>query len=466
LLPAFAAFVDAPLEISYFGAGGIALPVILLTAFVGLIGGVYPAFHLSAFRPDRVLKAAAAPGGGTDRIRQLLVVGQFAISIALIISTLVIAAQVRHVRDFDPGYQRQGLLVVKNARGARVDAVEQALKREIGRIGGVASVARSNIVPAQDGEANLPVQVPGRSGTTGIGDISVDENFFRTLGIRTIAGRTFSDRYPMDDSTFDSDDSTPVPDGQTVTERGFNAVISEDAISLLGYRDARDAIGRQLGVRVDGGMTWSRATIIGVVGRVQYRSARDEVKPAMYVMRRNAHNALIVRYEADRPGDVRDRVRMVWQRLLPEVPFEAEFAEESLARLHQADDERGIVFGAFSILAILIACLGLFGLAAFAAERRTREIGIRKVFGARARDIVNLLVWQFTKPVVIANLIAWPAAWWMMRDWLNGFSTRIDLGPGPFLLAAAIALAIAVGTVAGHAFKVARLSPIHALRYE
>ena len=156
---------------------------------------------------------------------------------------------------------------------------------------------------------------------------------------------------------------------------------------------------------------------------------------------------------------------MVWQRLLPEVPFEAEFAEESLARLHQADDERGIVFGAFSILAILIACLGLFGLAAFAAERRTREIGIRKVFGARARDIVNLLVWQFTKPVVIANLIAWPAAWWMMRDWLNGFSTRIDLGPGPFLLAAAIALAIAVGT-AGHAVKVARLSPIHALRYE
>jgi putative ABC transport system permease protein len=115
---------------------------------------------------------------------------------------------------------------------------------------------------------------------------------------------------------------------------------------------------------------------------------------------------------------------------------------------------------------VIVACLGLFGLAAFTAERRTKEIGIRKVLGARSGDIVRLLAWQFSKPVIVANLIAWPVAWWVMRDWLNGFDTRIDLGPTPFLLAGLLALAIAIGTIAGHALKVARSNPVHALRYE
>ena len=124
------------------------------------------------------------------------------------------------------------------------------------------------------------------------------------------------------------------------------------------------------------------------------------------------------------------------------------------------------MFAAFALLAVIIGCLGLFGLAAFTAERRTKEIGIRKVLGARTRDIVRLLAWQFTKPVIIANLIAWPVAWWLMRDWLNGFDQRIALTPVPFLLAGCIALGIAIGTIAGHAMKVARANPIHALRYE
>ena len=118
------------------------------------------------------------------------------------------------------------------------------------------------------------------------------------------------------------------------------------------------------------------------------------------------------------------------------------------------------------MLAVVVACLGLFGLAAFTAERRTKEIGIRKVLGARSRDIVKLLAWQFSNPVIVANLIAWPVAWWVMRDWLNGFDSRIGLGPTPFLVAGGLALAIALGTIAGHAFKVARANPIHALRYE
>ena len=151
---------------------------------------------------------------------------------------------------------------------------------------------------------------------------------------------------------------------------------------------------------------------------------------------------------------------------MPDVPFDAEFSEEIVRELYEAEEARAQTFAAFALLAVIVACLGLFGLAAFTAERRTKEIGIRKVLGARSRDIVQLLAWQFSKPVVLANLIAWPIAWWVMRDWLNTFDARIALGPTPFLLAGVLALAIAIGTIAGHAFKVARANPIHALRYE
>ena len=175
---------------------------------------------------------------------------------------------------------------------------------------------------------------------------------------------------------------------------------------------------------------------------------------------------MVVRYENADPAAVRRGIAEAWRRLIPQAPLEAALANEEVAELYGVDARRGQAFAGFALLAIVVACLGLFGLAAFTAERRTKEIGIRKVFGARVRDIVRLLAWQFSKPVIIANLVAWPVAWWMMRDWLNGFDARIALTPGPFLLAGLLALVIAIGTVAGHAIRVARLSPIHALRYE
>ena len=177
------------------------------------------------------------------------------------------------------------------------------------------------------------------------------------------------------------------------------------------------------------------------------------------------HSCMIVRYNGD-PAAVRAGVEREWKQITNEVPFNAKFSEDIIAELYEAEDARAQIFAAFALLAVIIGCLGLFGLAAFTAERRTKEIGIRKVLGARTRDIVRLLVWQFSRPVIVANLIAWPVAWWLMRDWLNGFDTRIALGPTPFLLAGGLALAIAIGTVVGHAFRVARANPIHALRYE
>jgi putative ABC transport system permease protein len=174
---------------------------------------------------------------------------------------------------------------------------------------------------------------------------------------------------------------------------------------------------------------------------------------------------MIIRYNGD-PATVKAAVERQWKQITNEVPFNAKFSEDVIAELYEQEDARAQMFAAFSLLAVVIGCLGLFGLAAFTAERRTKEIGIRKVLGARTRDIVRLLVWQFSRPVIVANIIAWPVAWWMMRDWLNQFDDRITLGPAPFIAAALIALTIAIVTVISHAFKVARANPIHALRYE
>jgi putative ABC transport system permease protein len=206
-------------------------------------------------------------------------------------------------------------------------------------------------------------------------------------------------------------------------------------------------------------------TVIGVVGNANFRSVRDQIQPLMYREAREGPGWMLIRYRGD-PQAIRSAVEQKWKELVNDVPFEAKFSEDIVREQYKSEQSRAEIFAAFSLLAVLIGCLGLFGLAAFTAERRTKEIGIRKVLGARTQDIVRLLVWQFSRPVIVANLIAWPIAWWVMRDWLNGFDQRIALTPVPFIIAAGIALAIAIATVAGHAIKVARSNPINALRYE
>ena len=206
-------------------------------------------------------------------------------------------------------------------------------------------------------------------------------------------------------------------------------------------------------------------TVIGVIGNTRFGSVREALEPMMFLKSREGMGWMDIRYRGD-PRPVRAAVEQKWKELAPTVPFEAKYSEDIVNELYKAEDSRAQIFAAFSLLAVIIGCLGLFGLASFTAERRTKEIGIRKVLGARTRDIVRLLVWQFSRPVIIANIIAWPIAWWMMRDWLNTFDQRISLTPVPFIIAAAVALGIAIATVVGHAVKVARANPIHALRYE
>ena len=467
LLPSLAAFLDADLAMTYFGWDGMLLPIVLLTLLVGAAGGVYPAFYLSRFQPAVVLKAnkSSSEGGGSGRLRNALVIGQFAVSIGLIICTAVVYAQTVYARTADPGYRRDGIIQVENLGRRQLLERSDAIVEEMRRVPGVVSVGRSGIGVATSNNTNSGVQVPGQTEPVTIGNYSVDPDFFQTMGIELVAGRLFDENRPADRIV---QPYPPTPDSQrALVARGVNLVINELAARRMGWRDPAQAVGKTVAVTfVEAEYGVVPARIIGVVRDSRFRSIRDPIDPIMFSWDVNGTGVLLIRYDAADPQGVRSRLEAAWKRLAPDVPFDGVFSEDKVAELYEAEAARAKVFAGFAILAVIVACLGLFGLAAFTAERRTKEIGIRKVLGARTRDIVRLLAWQFSKPVIIANLIAWPIAWWAMREWLNTFDARIDLGPTPFVLAGLLALVIAIGTIAGHAFRVARANPILALRYE
>jgi len=471
VLPVFSAFLDADLELAYFGAGGMVLPILALTFLVGLAGGLYPAFYLSRAQPASILKGGkgAAETEGAGRLRTLLVVAQFAVSIGLIVCTAIVYQQTVFARTVDAGYQREGLLEIKGLDQPELLPVRETLQREIAAIDGVTGVAGTMIEPGSSRTLYTTVAAPGQSAPVKLGWYSVEPAFFEVLKIPMVAGRPLSPRFAndkhfIDEATIESETGFPAAQ-QTIARRGLNIVVNALAAEKLGFTDPGAALGKQIRIPMFQNDVMVPATVVGVARNSRFRSVREPVEPMIY-HDSGYYRWAVVRYQGIDPERVRAEAERVWRRHAPAVPFESHFAESRLAELYGADEARGQTFAGFAGLAILIACLGLFGLAAFTAERRTREIGIRKVFGARIRDIVRLLAWQFSKPVVLANLIAWPVAWWVMRDWLNGFDARIDLGPGPFLMAGLLALAIALGTIAGHAVKVARLNPIHALRYE
>ena len=466
LVKPFAAFLDADLVLDYFGRGGVLLPAVGLTLLVGILSGLYPAVFLSRFQPAQVLKAnrSAAETPGSGRLRTVLVVAQFAVSIGLIICTAVIYGQTVYARSVDPGYKRDHILQLEELGRAQLFSKAEMITNQMARIPGVVAVGLTDIGINTNNQSNSFIVPPGTNKQVLIGQYNISAGYMDAMGLKLLAGRWFDANRPMDDSTL------PYPPDKNVefalAHRGFNVVINAYAARKLGFNSPQAAVGKT----VKGELLSQEAgivdvNIIGVVGDSRFRTVRTPIEPIMFRKVRAGPAWMMIRYRGD-PATVRAGVERQWKQVTTEVPFNAKFSEDIVGDMYKKEDARAQIFAAFSLLAVIIGCLGLFGLAAFTAERRTKEIGIRKVLGARTRDIVRLLVWQFSRPVIIANIIAWPVAWWMMRDWLNGFDQRIPLTPLPFLVAAAIALGIAVVTVVGHAVKVARANPIHALRYE
>ncbi|WP_394652863.1 ABC transporter permease [uncultured Sphingomonas sp.] len=435
---------------------GIVVPALIgLTIVVGVVAGLYPALLLSRFPAAAVLASARSPGGGRTgtRVRETLVVAQFGLAIAFMIGTAVLIAQTRYVRQTDLGFKREGLLVVTSMADSLVKpANKPALLSALRSLPQVRDVTFANASVGGSGESNSDnVPLPGVAGAgPSLNVVAVGPRFFETHGARLIAGRLFDDAYGKDNAS--NQDQA----------KGRNVVVNRRALASLRIRSAQDAIGKTVGGN-------RPRTIVGVIDDLRFDSPRSPNAPAYYVYYPKVEDIgttiATIRFSGD-PRTALPTVRALWQRLVPDVPFNGETADTRLTQFYEADDRATRLFGIGAGLAVLIGCVGLWGLASFNTARRTKEIGIRKTLGASATDIVKLLVGQFLRPVLIANIVAWPLAFVAMRTWLAGFEDRITLSPLYFLGATAAATVVAVLTVLGQSLKASRAAPAWALRHD
>ncbi|HEY0053113.1 MAG TPA: FtsX-like permease family protein, partial [Caulobacteraceae bacterium] len=460
-LPLMNSALGTELELQYLGGEGVLFLLAPVAIVVGLAAGAYPALVISRYQPAAVLASARAPGGGRGAavVREILVVAQFSVSIALLISTAVVFAQADFVRRAEVGFQREGLILVPEVGGDDVRPRTGALLDAFRRVQGVESATISGRYPGRGGTARSAGFT--RAGSTVEPSLSLEfvaPDYFKTLGMRTAAGRPLDMVNAMDDmGRLESQDQ--------LTSRGLNVVINEAAARALEFPNPQAALNQV----IKPGSSVLR--VVGVMKDARYGSPRDPVPPIVYFLNSTPGAALtgsetvIVRYDGD-PQMIMDRLKGAWAQTLPGTPFQGQTVEQSLNPFYEPDEQRSRLITMGAVVAALIGCLGLYGLAAFNSERRTKEIGIRKVLGASTSDVFRLLAGQFLRPVAIANLIAWPLAFVMMREWLNGFDQRIELSPAYFIGATVLALLVALLTVCGQAFKVARADPGTALRYE
>jgi putative ABC transport system permease protein len=451
LLPSYDSFLNRPITFQYLQSWPLTVTMVLVAIAAGLVGGAYPALILSGFRPAATLGTNASGAGGSGLLRTALVVLQFAISIGLGIATIVVFSQISYARQLDMGFDRHNLVVISGTEPL-TPSVRDALVQSLAADPAIAGVAASRMVPFDGTILVAPVELPAGAQKLTVRNVNIDPDFLQVYGMKLLAGRNLSRAR--------GEDLFPEPDTKQ-TNPSANILVSAVAARQFGY-SPREAVGKTIFY----GPTKLRCTIVGVVGDTNFDGLKAAMQPIVFFYYPKGWQPVSVRI---RPGQMQAAlasIDRIWRRVVPTTTIHRQFQEESFDRLFAADEKEGAIFGLFVGIAIFIACLGLFGLAAFTAERRTREIGIRKAFGARSWDIVRLLLWQFSIPVLIANLIAWPIAWYYLRDWLQGFAYRIPLNPLYFLGASAAALLIAWATVFAHAKRVADANPIHALRYE
>jgi putative ABC transport system permease protein len=449
LTPAFDALVERPIGLHYLQDWRITLGAVAMAVGAGAVGGVYPAFVLSRFRPAAILKPSASGHWSSARLRTALVVMQFAISIGLGIVAIVVFAQIRYASRLDLGFDRDNIIVIRDA-GNMTPAARDSMAQALSAAPSVAGVAQSGPVPFEHDITMSNVNVPGSPETYMIRTFDIAPEFPSVYGMKLVAGRNLSRRRGADESTVTNGDSV---------EPGRNVLVNAAAARRFGY-EAADAPGRMISI---GG---TRVTIVGVLSDAKVDGVRAPVAPIIFYYNPNHIDNVSVRVEAGRVQDALTLIDGVWHKFAPNNAIRRRFLSDAFDKLLASDEKLSAMLGFFVGIAVLIACLGLFGLAAFTAERRTKEIGVRKVFGARSRDVLWLLLWQFSIPVLAANVIAWPVAWFYLSTWLESYAYHVELSPLYFLAAGLAAVLIAWTTVAAHSLRVARSSPAHALRDE
>jgi len=448
LLPAYNAFLDKHMEFNYLSDRSLLTGIVIVSILAGIISGIYPALALSSFRPSSVLSSSGGARTGRNRLRSLLVIFQFSVSIALGIAAIAMFRQINYAHKLDLGFRREGIVVI---RGDSLSAdTRQSFAHALESDPEVIGVAFSSHNMFDGNRDGRLVKRPGDSQPVFVRTMYISPEFPGLYEIPLVAGRLLAaDR---GEDVFEEHEGDSATDGKSV-------LMNVSAARQFGYT-AEEAIGSTL---ILGG---SRLRIVGVLADTKVDGIKTPADPMIFDYFPKENTVISVRIRGDQVSDTLAFIDQTWRTFAPASVIRRYFLSDVFEYQLDAEKSQGAMFSLFVGIAIVMACLGLFGLAAFTAQRRTKEIGVRKIFGARTTEVMRLLLWQFSIPVLIANLIAWPIAYYYLRNWLDGYAYRIALSPIYFVAAGITALVIAWATVFAHTFRVARASPINALRYE
>jgi predicted permease len=441
MLPLFNNLSAKNLSLPHPGNISIYLGFVIITLITGILAGSYPALLLSAFQPVKTLKGASHVNvigkNRTPLFRKILVVTQFTLSIGLIVGTTVIYTQLRFMRDKDLGINKEQIVYIPMAES--VTNKYESIKKEFLRNPDVVNVSASLALPTDIGNSPGSPEWEGKDPNNNmqIKADFVDYDYIETFQIKMAQGRSFSKEFPTD------------------TEAAY--IVNEEAVRRMGLESP---VGKQFSF-------WDRkGKIIGVMKDFHFRPMHHQIQPLVFKIFPDWFRVIYVRIK---PGDIPvtlANLKKTWSEVNPGYPFEYRFLDEQFHRLYLAEERMGTLTKYFTVLGILIACLGLFGLASFMAEQRTKEIGIRKALGASVSNIILLLSREFTKLVLVATIIAWPIAYFTMNHWLQNFAYRVGIGWWVFVFSAGLTIIIAFLTVSYQSIKAATANPVEALKYE
>ena len=446
LLPSFARISGKELSFSFQQHGIFLLGFFILAIITGLLAGSYPAFYLSSFKPVKVLKGKISNSLAAVSFRKVLVVFQFVISVVLIVASVIISNQMKYMRTKDLGFAKDQQIIIP-LRSNNAKNIYPALKNEIKNNRLVQETGATFYYPGILNPSDLGLYMDGKTVNDAhiVHTNVVDESFLQTLGVKPLAGRLFSDKFPADTNN--------------------RLILNESAINKIGFVSAEKSIGKN--VHFDWRGETYTFTIVGVVKDFHFEDLHVPIEPYGFQLNnRPFYNYLMVHAKASDLRSLLGSIEASWHKFNPNEPFEYSFLDEDFQKNYQAENRLSSIVRYFTIIAILISCLGLFGLAAFSAEQRTKEIGVRKVLGASVGNIVGLLSKEFLKLVIIAIVIASPVAWWAMNKWLQDFAYRTNIGWTVFVITALIAGGIALFTISFQSIKAALANPVKSLRTE